>query len=270
MNYIKNRTYVITGGAVGLGFATAKALAELGGNIVIGNRNEERAKEAVSQLEAMGAKAVYKITDITKEKDCIELMKCALDNFGRIDGVVNSAGIMPLGEFCASSSSKWTKGVDVNINGTINVVHAAINFMLKQEGKIPHIVCYSSTAAKRYLPGAGVYGATKNAIRWIMDSLRPEYAGKIKFTTLYPGATKGTELGKSHGVSEDDKFFGTRSAMFKANSKSVTDALENPELDKPLSFGLPIIIANETVHVLNQPEGVYIEDIIVTFSNDAT
>ena len=107
-------------------------------------------------------------------------MRFTKEKFGRIDGVVNCAGIMPLGKFGDYDIKKWTKCIDVNFKGAVNVTHAAIVAMVEQGGRIGHIVNFASTAAKRYGPGVGIYGATKIAVKWVVDSLRAEYAGKGK------------------------------------------------------------------------------------------
>lgn len=268
MNYVKDRTYIVTGGAVGLGLETARQLAELGANVVIANTNEARAQEAKAMLEATGAKVEYCVTDITKSEDTTRLMEFTVEKFGRIDGVVNCAGVMPQGEFGIYNAEKWTKCVDINLNGTINVVHAALQVMLKQEGRIPHIVSYASTAAKKYLPGIAIYGATKIAVKWLMDALRNEYPGRVKFSTIYPGPTAGTALGTSAHVNDDDRFFGKEAKPF--NIDVYMQDLTATDLDRPFFWGRVETIGAQTINILNQPEGIYIEDLIVTSSNDPT
>lgn len=267
MNYVKGKSYIVTGGAVGLGYAVAEHLAELGGNVVIANTNEERAKEAVEKLSKHDGKALYFTTDVTDPADATALMAFTSKEFGRIDGVVNCAGIMPVGEFDKYDVEKWLKCVDVNFKGTVNITHAAVRAMKAQGGKIGTIINFASTAARHHGPATGVYSATKVAVRQFMDALRTEYPGVIKFVTVFPGAYPGTSLKNSGHADADDKYFGNGAGF---NPEAMAIAIQDTELDKPRFFGRPETIGVEVAHVLNQPEGVYIPEIVVTCSNDRT
>ncbi|MCI2018774.1 MAG: SDR family oxidoreductase [Lentilactobacillus buchneri] len=191
---VKNKVVVITGASSGIGEASAKLLAKNGAKVVLGARREEQLKAIVADIKGDGNQAVYKVTDVTNPEDVKQLVALAKTQFGGIDVIFNNAGIMPSSPISALHTEEWDAMIDINLKGVLNGVAAVMpDFTSQKHGQI---ITTSSVAGLKSFPGAGVYGATKFAIRNLMEVIRMESAQEktnIRTVTLYPG-TINTEL----------------------------------------------------------------------------
>lgn len=191
---IQNKVVIITGASSGIGEATAKKLAASGAKLVLGARREDKLQKIVSDIEANGGQAIYKITDVTKAEDNEALVTAALDTFGKVDVIFLNAGLMPTAPLSALQTDLWDKTVDVNLKGVLKGIAAVLPKFIEQ--KSGHIIAVSSVAGIKAYEGAGVYGATKWAVRDLMEVLRMESAQEgtnIRTATIYPAAIE-TEL----------------------------------------------------------------------------
>ncbi|WP_319409449.1 SDR family oxidoreductase [uncultured Desulfosarcina sp.] len=187
----------ITGASSGIGEATAKRLAIDGNQILLIARRVERLKSVQSAIEAQGGKVSYYKADVTDVGRLDEVVADATDKFGRIDVLVNNAGIAPLSLVKNNRHDEACKMIDVNLKGMINTVYAVLPGMLKR-GK-GHIINISSLSARVVIPSTAVYSATKFGVRAFSEGLRQEFAmdgTNIRVTDIQPGSV-ATELGNS-------------------------------------------------------------------------
>lgn len=190
----ESKVIVITGASSGIGEASAKLLAAKGNKVVLGARREEQLKQIVEEIKADNGEALYQVTDVTDSEDVEKLVKLAVDTFGRIDVLINSAGIMPHSPLKDKRINDWDQMIDINIKGTLYGIGAALSYMNEQ--KAGQIINISSVAGHYAHAGGAVYSATKWAVRAISESLREEVAqdgSNIRVTIVSPGAIN-TEL----------------------------------------------------------------------------
>jgi NADP-dependent 3-hydroxy acid dehydrogenase YdfG len=193
---IGDKVVVITGASSGIGESTAKLLARRGARVVLGARRKERLDAVVKEISAAGGKAISFPVDVTKRAEVAALIKAAVDTFGRVDVIVNDAGVMPIAPIDALKVEEWDRQVDVNIKGVLYGVAAALPQMQKQ--KSGHIINLASVfGIKVFAPGATVYCATKSAVRALTEGLRMElHTQNIRCSMISPGAV-ATELPES-------------------------------------------------------------------------
>lgn len=189
---LKGKVVVITGASSGSGEATARHLAELGASVVLGARRGDRIASIAAELTAAGHTAIAVTTDVVKRDDVSNLVDTAVREFGRIDVIVNNAGVMPLAPLEALKVDEWDHMIDVNLKGTLYGIAAALPHMQKQ--KSGHIINVSSVYGHTVGPDAAVYCATKHAVRALSEGLRQEVKPyNLRTTIISPGAMK-TEL----------------------------------------------------------------------------
>ena len=192
MSCVKEKVILITGASSGFGMVTAKKCVEHGAKVVLGARREDRLKELCELLGSNNA--TFMQTDVTKKEDLNNLVNHGIDTFGRIDSLVNNAGIMPLSFIEQGRTDEWDQMIDVNIKGVLYAIDAVYSHMMERgNGQIINI---SSVAGKRLIPGSAVYSGTKFAVGAISEGLRIESEGKLQVTCIFPGAFE-TELGAS-------------------------------------------------------------------------
>lgn len=191
MSEIQDKVVIITGASSGLGEATAQRLAKSGARLVLGARREERLKELVASIEAQGGTATYRTTDVTDRGQVEALAETAREAYGRIDVLINNAGLMPLSPLDELQVEEWDKMVDVNIKGVLYGIAAVLPTMREQ--KSGHVINLSSVAGHVVFPAAAVYCATKFAVKALSEGLRMESNGEIRATNISPGAV-ATEL----------------------------------------------------------------------------
>lgn len=183
---VTNKVVVITGAGGGMGKATALHLAKLGARLVLGARREDRIATVAAEIERSGGEAAWLKTDVTKREDLVALVDLALRKFGRLDVIINNAGIGPLSRFDSLRVEEWEQMIDVNVKGVLYGIAAALPVFQRQQGG--HIITVVSTAGLRIVPKMGVYAASKNAVRTIMEALRQESGPHIRVTEISPGA----------------------------------------------------------------------------------
>jgi NADP-dependent 3-hydroxy acid dehydrogenase YdfG len=185
---IADKVVVITGASSGIGESIAKLLARHGAKVVIAARRKNRIDAVVKEISAAGGKAVGFGVDVTKRPEVDALIKGAVDSFGRVDVLVNNAGIMPIAPIQLLKVNEWEREIDVNIKGVLYGVAAALPQMQKQ--KSGHIINLTSVfGIKVFAPGATVYCATKAAVRTLTEGLRMElHSENIRCTMISPGA----------------------------------------------------------------------------------
>jgi NADP-dependent 3-hydroxy acid dehydrogenase YdfG len=195
---IKGKTVVITGASSGLGEATARHLANAGAKVVLGARRIDRLKALVAEIGLVEGSAIE--TDVTQADQVKHLVDQAVRLHGRIDVIVNNAGLMPHSPLERGKIDDWDRMIDVNLKGVLYGIAAALPHMKEQ--KSGHIINVSSVAGHKVRPGSAVYAATKTAARVISEGLRQEVKPyNIRTTIVSPGAVE-SELPQS--VTEAD------------------------------------------------------------------
>lgn len=190
---INGKVIVITGASSGIGEAAARLLAGHGANLMLGARRGEKLRELVTVLESAheDAMAAYEITDVSDRWQVQGLIDAAMHKYGRIDVLINNAGVMPVSYLDELKVDEWEQMIDVNIKGVLYGIAAVLPIMRQQRGG--HVVNVSSVAGHRVLPTYSVYSGTKFAVRAIAEGLRQESNGEIRSTIISPGLTR-TEL----------------------------------------------------------------------------
>ena len=199
-NNIEGKVVVITGASSGLGESTARHLAELGATVVLGARRVDRIDALARELTANGQPALAVQTDVTDRVQVQRLVDAAIARFGRIDVMINNAGLMPHSPLERLKVDDWDRMIDVNLKGVLYGIAAALPPMQAQ--KSGHIINVSSVAGHKVRPGGAVYSATKHAVRALSEGLRQEVKPyNIRTTVISPGAVD-TELPNS--ITEPD------------------------------------------------------------------
>jgi NADP-dependent 3-hydroxy acid dehydrogenase YdfG len=186
-----SKTIVIIGASSGIGEAAAIRLASDGHRVVLAARRAERLNQAAERIAAVGGRATARAVDVTDPAALTALTDTVVSEFGRLDVVVECAGLMPLAPLEARKIEDWDRMIDVNIRGLLYSIAAVLPQFQRQRGG--HFVTIASTNAREVLPAAAVYCATKFAARAITEGLRLESDPAIRVTTISPGVTE-TEL----------------------------------------------------------------------------
>ena len=202
---VTDKVVAITGASSGLGESTAKLLASRGAKIVLGARRKDRIDSVVEEISATGGKAAGFAVDVTNRRQVETFVKEAVDNFGRVDVLVNNAGIMPIAPIGLLNVDEWDRQIDVNVKGVLYGVAAVLPQMLKQKsGQIINLA--SVFGIKVFAPGGTVYCATKAAVRTLTEGMRMElHSENIRCTVISPGAVL-SELQNSTSDPSSAKF----------------------------------------------------------------
>ncbi|EGL16771.1 MULTISPECIES: SDR family oxidoreductase [unclassified Paenibacillus] len=228
MSEINGKVVVITGASSGIGEATAKLLASRGAHVVIGARRVEKLEALASLIEAEGGSALYQQLDVTNIGQMQAIIRLAQNRFGRVDVVVNNAGVMPLSPLEALKIDEWNRMIDVNIRGVLHGIAAGLPIMKEQQSG--HMINVASIGAYAVTPTAAVYCATKYAVRAITEGLRQEVGSNIRVTLVSPGVTE-SELAESISDEEAKEMMKTyrRDALpASAIARAITYAIEQP------------------------------------------
>ena len=246
---LRDKVAIITGASSGIGEATARRLAESGARVVLAARRVERLEALAADIEHRQGTALVAPTDVTDERSVQRLARTALDAFGRIDILINNAGIMPLSPISKLRVEEWDRMIDVNIKGVLYCVAATLPTMLEQGSG--HIINVSSVAGRRPFPSGTVYSATKFAVRAISQGLRLELSPikGIRVTDIEPGVV-ATEL--THHITDNET----------ANRFQEMWAEKTP-LES-------VDIAETILFVLSRPDHVNVNEILVRPTDQAT
>jgi len=230
-NNIKGKVVVITGASSGLGDATARHLSAQGATVVLGARRVDRIQSLADELNAKGGKALAVATDVTHHEQVKKLVDTAVQKFGRIDVMINNAGLMPHSPLERLKIDDWNRAIDVNIKGVLYGIAAALPHMKQQ--KAGHIINVSSVAGHKITPNGAVYCATKHAVRVLSEGLRQEVKPyNIRTTIISPGAV-ATELPDS--ITEPDiaegarKFYKEVAIPADSFARAVAFAMSQPD-----------------------------------------
>lgn len=192
---LAGKVALVTGASSGIGEAAALCLAEAGATVALCARRVDRLSGLVAQIEAVGGKALAIPSDMTVEEDARGAVEKTVAAFGRIDILINSAGIMEAGGIENCDTAIYRRVIDINLMGTVYTSAAAVPHMLEQGGG--DIITISSLAGRKGGPMTSAYSASKHAVNMMTDGMRQELGGKnIRVTTLMPGATE-TEVADS-------------------------------------------------------------------------
>jgi NADP-dependent 3-hydroxy acid dehydrogenase YdfG len=237
-NNIQDKVIVITGASSGLGEATAQHLASLGAIVVLGARRVECIEALAHEIKVAGGQALAVQTDVTDHKQVQALVDAAIAHYGRVDVMLNNAGLMPHSPLDRLKIDDWDRMIDVNIKGVMYGIAAVLPHMIdKRSG---HIINVSSVAGHKVRTGSVVYSATKHAVRVISEGLRQEVKPHgLRTTIISPGAVD-TELPNS--ITEADVAEGVRKFYEIAIS--------------PTSF------ARAVAYAIGQPDDVDINEIL--------
>lgn len=270
-NYVEGKVIIITGASSGFGKLTAKRAAEMGGKIVLAARSEEKLKETVAEIKAVGGEASYIVTDVAKKDDVFAMAKFAVDTYGRIDVLVNNAGTMPLAFFSEHEQAldKWEQCIDISIKGTIFGISAVYDQMIAQgQGQVINI---SSIYGNFPVAGAGVYQVAKMGVQYLAESLRSECQGKIKVTTIKPTGFMKTNLASS--VIDQMAILPSVAGPLELMANWIEEAPLRPDFHDINSMTYndpdPQVLADNIIYAINQPWGVSIGDLTVRASGES-
>ena len=239
---------LVTGASSGIGEAAAVALAAAGATVAVAARRAERLAGLVARIEAAGGKALALAGDMAVEADAVGAVEATVAQLGRIDILINSAGIMESGGIEGADLDIYRKVMDINLMGTVYTCRAAIPHMIAQG--VGDMITISSLAGRKGGPMTNAYSASKHAVNAMTDALRQELGGRnIRVSILMPGATR-TEVGD--GIT-DPKW---RAAIQAHVAKD--GAVEASE------------IADTLVFMLTMPRHVNISEVCVRPTIDTT
>lgn len=189
---IKGKVIVITGASSGMGEAAARYLAKQGGRVVLAARRAERIDVIANDINGQGGEALAQTTDVTRLEDVKKLVDTAVAKWGRIDVLINNAGVMPLSSLDQAKVNEWDMMIDVNLRGVLHGIAAALPIMKAQQSG--HIINTASVAGHLVFPTSAVYSAIKFAVRALTEGLRKEASTyNVRATIISPGAVS-TEL----------------------------------------------------------------------------
>jgi len=230
-NNIEGKVVVITGASSGLGEATARLLSGEGAHVVLGARRADRLKSLTDELTGRGGKAIAVTTDVTQRDQVKKLVNTAVQAHGRIDVMINNAGLMPQAPLERLKIDEWDRMIDINIKGVLYGIAAALPHMQRQ--KAGHFINVSSVAGHKVGPGFAVYAATKHAVRALSEGLRQEVKPyNIRTTVISPGAV-ATEL--PNGVTDPAaaerirKFYAEVAIPAESFARTVAFAMSQPD-----------------------------------------
>jgi len=238
-NEIKGKVVIITGASSGIGRATAKTLAGLGAKVVLAARRTEELSSLADEIEKDGGESSHMETDVRNRIDMIALVNKAVENYGRLDVMINNAGISQLSRIDELDVNGWEEMIDINLKGVLYGMAAALPVFKQQN--LGHIVNIISTSGIKIVPEQGVYAGTKNAVRTIAEAFRQESDGSIRITGISPGVVK-TDLAK-----------GMKNETMK---NTISESMEKLAIK-------PEAIAAAVVYAISQPSDVEVGDIVI-------
>lgn len=267
-NYVKDKVIIITGASSGFGESTARKAASMGGKIVLAARREEKLKTITKEIKDAGGEASYIVTDVRDRKQVEAMAKFAIDTYGRIDVLVNDAGIMPQAFYSDHevAMDAWEECIDTAIKGTLYGICSVYDTMIQQE--CGHVISVSSILGNFPVNGNGVYNVSKVGVRYLTEALRTEASGKIRVTTIRPTSITSTELGKTivNTNAAMAGMYGKLFDLFQRKPEEWTGAKdrESIQYNEPTADD----IADNIIYAINQPWGVDISDITVRGSGE--
>jgi NADP-dependent 3-hydroxy acid dehydrogenase YdfG len=228
---IEGKVIVITGASSGLGEAAARHLAEEGARVVLAARRTERLEALADEITESGGEALPVTTDVTERKQVQALVDAAVEKFGRIDVMLNNAGIMPASRLDRLKVDEWDQMIDVNLKGVLYGIAAALPYMREQSSG--HIINVASDAGHKVHPTEAVYAATKHAVRALSEGLRQEVKPYgLRTTIISPGAVESElpETVTDEEVAEEvQEVYEEHAISADSFARAVAFAIEQPE-----------------------------------------
>ena len=223
-----DKIILITGASSGIGAGIARELGKAGATLMLGARRTERLEELADEIRGDGGRVAIRRLDVTDREDVAAFAEAARNEFGRVDVIVNNAGVMPLSLMASLKVDEWDRMVDVNIKGVLYGIAAVLPEMTKRGSG--HIINIASIGALSVAPTAAVYCATKFAVRAISDGLRQERED-IRVTCIHPGVVE-SELANTitdPTAAEAMKSYRAIALQPDAIGRAVRFAIEQPE-----------------------------------------
>ncbi|WP_434710670.1 SDR family oxidoreductase [Pseudomonas sp. R1-1] len=237
MSNIHNKVVLITGASSGIGEAAARLIAAKGAHVVLGARRTERLEKLVGEIRSEGGSASARALDVTDMNSMQAFVEFAKAQHGKVDVIINNAGVMPLSPLAALKVDEWNQMLDVNVRGVLHGIAAVLPGMQAQG--FGQVINISSIGGLSVSPTAAVYCATKFAVRAISDGLRQE-TDKIRVTVVCPGVVE-SEL-----------------------ADSISDEVAREEMRAFRSVALGAdAIARALVYAIDQPDDVDVSEIVV-------
>jgi NADP-dependent 3-hydroxy acid dehydrogenase YdfG len=184
---IEDQVIAITGASAGIGAKTARLLAHRGARVILGARRADVLTQLVTEIEADGGRATGCVVDVTHPEDLDRLVALAVKQFGHLDALVANAGVATVAPLAEGDLADWNAMIDVNLRGVLHGIAAALPVFTAQGSG--HFITVTSTAAAKWVPGQGVYAATKAGVRALCEVLRQEARPEVRATMICPGAT---------------------------------------------------------------------------------
>jgi NADP-dependent 3-hydroxy acid dehydrogenase YdfG len=237
---------LVTGASSGIGAATARALAAEGAAVALVARRKDRLDDLAADIGAAGGRALVLETDVTDQQQAIDAVDRTVADLGRLDMVVNNAGVMLLGPIVDAPVEEWDRMVALNVQGLLYVAHAAVPHLLAaaedDPRRVSDLVNISSVAGRVARLGSGVYNLTKHGVGAFSESLRQEVTGRhVRVSLVEPGAVS-TELA-SH----------VRPEVWAQAAKRFAD-IERLEADD---------IADAVTYIVTRPRHVAINELLI-------
>lgn len=228
MSNIAQKVIVITGASSGIGEATARLLAQQGARVVLGARRTERLEALAAEIRNQGGSAEYLAVDVTRQEQVQALVDLAVQHFGRVDVLINNAGVMPLSRLDALKVDEWNRMIDVNIRGVLHGIAATLPLMQRQRSG--HLINVASIGAYKPIATGAVYCATKAAVVSLSDALRQEVGGDIRVTVVSPGVTESdlAETISDTGTLEMIREFRREAIPARAIAEAIAYAIGQP------------------------------------------
>ena len=223
-----NKVILITGASSGIGEATAKHLAAQGMHVVLGARRTERLDVLAAEINAAGGSAAVCALDVTSQQSMQQFTDFAVERYGRVDVLVNNAGVMPLSKLEALKVDEWNRMIDVNIRGVLHGIAAVLPLMQQQHSG--QIINLASIGAYTVSPTAAVYCATKFAVAAISEGLRQEVGGDLRVTVVSPGVVESELADSISDPQGREEMRGFRRIAIKpdAIARAIQFAIEQP------------------------------------------
>ena len=241
MNHLQDKVAIVTGASSGIGAASARALAARGARVVAAALDQAGLDVLVDDVRQAGGEALGKVADVTRAEDMQALAALAKDTWGRIDILINNAGLMLFSNWTDLAVRDWQSMIDVNIKGSLNAIAAVLPHMLEQQGG--QILNMDSVAGHQVSPSAGVYCATKFFVQAMTESMRKELGVQhgIRVSTISPGVI---DTGWADKVTDP----AGRLAAQALNRIAIA----------------PQDVADAVVYALDQPPQVTVNDLIIS------
>jgi NADP-dependent 3-hydroxy acid dehydrogenase YdfG len=227
-NGIENKVVLITGASTGIGAEVARHLAARGAKVAVAARRKEKLDEVVADIASHGGTARAYALDVTDKQQMEVVAAAVVADFGKLDVLINNAGLMPIRPMSEVNTDEWDAMIDVNLKGTLYGIAVALpRFIAQGSG---HIISLSSVAGvKVFAPGGTVYSGTKFAVRAISEGLRQEVGDKIRVTSIEPGAVDSDLKFSTSGTAKETVLDFYRQAIPAASvARAIAFAIEQP------------------------------------------